>query len=51
MEEEVYMARKGLREKVAYLHGHYSIVYRDLFGEKVCADCCFVACAELLVNL
>lgn len=44
------MARIGLGE-VAYLHGHYSIVYRDLFCEKVCADCCFVACAELLVNL
>jgi hypothetical protein len=39
------------RRRVAYLHGHYSVVYCDLFGEEVGANGCFVACAELLVDL
>jgi hypothetical protein len=43
--------QEGEGSRVAYLHGHYSVIYRDLFGEKVSADGGFVACAELLVDL
>jgi len=45
------MARGRAGRRVSYLHGHYSVVYRNLLGEEVCADGCFVACAELLVDL
>ncbi len=43
--------RRCLRGRVAYLHCHYSVVYCDLFGEEVGPNCCFVACAELFVDL
>jgi hypothetical protein len=35
----------------AYLHRHYSVVYCYLLRQEVGPNCCFVACAELLVDL
>lgn len=34
-----------------HLHRHQPVIDQDLFGEEVGANCCFVACAELLVDL
>jgi hypothetical protein len=45
------MARDAAGRRVSYLHGHYSVVYCNLLGEEVCANGCFVTCAELLVDL